>query len=620
MTTSYESESTESTLQEGMPSYNAQGIQVWDPAVGLYFKPGANKRESYGGIITAFQDIQVQNGLIPKSYPENFAGIISAIQDLTLSQSAPPVQAGPDPGNGQIIIDIDGKPEWDVSAPLPNGALWFDTRQGRLFVSLEDEWYQTNGADGLAIVTNSSISPEVLNPIPGQFWWDSANNNLFIFDGLFELPSGGGFTDDPLAGGRPIWKLVTDGLVEAFQTTLTLPLSSVGPKILANNEFTIVPDPDPATFRVQADYNVWLYDALTELDTFAANLNQVFMGEAYDGIPRAGSLWYDTSSLEMSIWYEDDDGGQWVPTTTAYSYDDDIATLQAKIATETTLRETALYDVNTRVESLQSKQRSTAAIESKLDAVIAQVNSIPAPVDVTPYATTASVTNSVSALTTQINAVSTSLSSLSQYATASELQQLETAVTQLPTTSAVAASIAAAQPNLSAYVTQADINTSISNITTDYLPTTGGTLSGAFVVNRTDMANPAFDFSAEKWYSYNTHKYRTNSTTANYASFGTNEKLWEYEWDFSSNEDFCWVYNDTNKVFSITKDGPACSQLYLADFQPNNNNGRVLTNTIDVKDRLVKYQSAFETMRQGVSNSTDFDTLKANLLTALASV
>ena len=406
MTTSYESESTESTLQEGMPSYNAQGMQVWDPAVGQYFKPGAVKRESYGGIIGALQDIQVQNGLIPKSYPENFAGIISAIQDLTLSQSAPPVHPGPDPGNGQIIIDIDGKPEWDVSAPLPDGSLWFDTRQGRLFVTIEDQWYQTNGADGLPIVTNSEVSPEVLNPIPGQFWWDSANNNLFIFDGLFELANGNGFTDDPLAGGRPIWKLITDGLLDAFQTTLTLPLGSVGPKILASNEFIIVPDPDPVTFKVQSDYNVWVYDALKELDTFASDLNQVFMGEAYDGTPRAGSLWYDTSSLEMSIWYEDDDGGQWVPTASAYSYDDDIATLQAKIATETTLRETALYDVYARVESLQSKQRSTAAIESKLDAVTAQVNSIPAPVDVTPYATTASVTSSVSALTTQINAVS----------------------------------------------------------------------------------------------------------------------------------------------------------------------------------------------------------------------
>ena len=601
-----------------MPSYNAEGQQVWDPAVGIYFKPGAVKRESFGGIIAAFQDLQVENGYIPKSYPENFAGIISAIQDLKLSSSQVPVIPGPNPGNGQIIIDSDGNPEWIDNVELQDGTLWFDTRQGRLFVLVEGEWTQTNGADGLAVVTENE-QPDIGNPVLGQFWWDAENNDLYIFDGTYSYP--GGLTQDPtLTDATPVWKLITDGLVDAFQTTLTLPLGSVGPKIVSGTLFEIIPDPDPTVVKVQADYNVWLYDALKELDTFASDLNQVFMGEAYDGTPRAGSLWYDTSSLEMSIWYEDEDGGQWVPTASAYSYDDDIATLQAKIATETTLRETALYDVYARVESLQSKQRSTAAIESKLDAVSAQVNSIPAPVDVTPYATTASVTSSVSALTTQINAVTTSLSSLSQYATASELQQLETAVGQLPTTSSVTASIAAAQPNLSSYVTQADINTSISNITTDYLPTTGGTLSGAFVVNKTDMAAPAFDFSAEKWYSYNTHKYRTNSITTDYATFGTNEKPWEYEWDFSSNEDFCWVYNDTNKVFSITKDGPACSQLYLADFQPNSNSGRVLTNTIDVKDRLVKYQSAFETMRQGVSNSTDFDSLKANLLTALASV
>ena len=601
-----------------MPSYNAEGQQVWDPSVGIYFKPGAVKRESFGGIIAAFQDLQVKSGYIAKSYPENFAGIISAIQDLQLSSSQVPVIPGPNPGNGQIIIDSNGNPEWIDNVELAEGTLWFDTRQGRLFVLIEGEWTQTNGADGLAVVTEDS-QPDIGNPVIGQFWWDASNNDLYIFDGTYSYS--GGLTQDPtLIGATPVWKLITDGLVDAFQTTLTLPLGNVGPRIASGLLFGIIPDPDPTVFKVQADYNVWIYDALAELDTFASDLNQVFMGVVYAGIPRPGSLWYDTSALEMSIWYEDDDGGQWVPTTTAYSYDDDIATLTAQITRETTLRETALYDVYTRVESLQSKQRSTAAIESKLDELRAQVTSIPAPVDVTPYATTASVTNSVNALTTQINAVSTSLSSLSQYATASELQQLETAVAQLPTTSSVTASIAAAQPNLSSYVTQADINTSISNITTDYLPTTGGTLSGAFVVNKTDMSAPAFDFSAEKWYSYNTHKYRTNSTAANYASFGTNEKLWEYEWDFSSNEDFCWVYNDTNKVFSITKDGPACSQLYLADFQPNDNNGRVLTNTIDVKDRLVKYQSAFETMRQGVSNSTDFDTLKANLLTALASV
>ena len=76
----------------------------------------------------------------------------------------------------------------------------------------------------------------------------------------------------------------------------------------------------------------------------------------------------------------------------------------------------------------------------------------------------------------------------------------------------------------------------------------------------------------------------------------------------------------TNKVFSITKDGPACSTLVLGDFGANGNNGRVIHNKIDVKERLNTYQAAFEQMRQGVSNATDFDSLKANILSALASV
>ena len=84
-------------------------------------------------------------------------------------------------------------------------------------------------------------------------------------------------------------------------------------------------------------------------------------------------------------------------------------------------------------------------------------------------------------------------------------------------------------------------------------------------------------------------------------------------------EDFCWKYNDT-KVFSISKEGPACSTLILGDFSANNSQGRVIRNKIDVKQRLTDYQFAFETMRQGVANATDFDSLKANILSALASV
>ena len=109
-------------------------------------------------------------------------------------------------------------------------------------------------------------------------------------------------------------------------------------------------------------------------------------------------------------------------------------------------------------------------------------------------------------------------------------------------------------------------------------------------------------------------------TTLNYSTFGTTEKFWEQAWNFSADEDFCWIYSDTNKVFSITKDGPACSQLYIGDFGDNDLNGRVIHNKIDVKERLNTYQTTFEQLRQSTANASTFDELKEAILTALANV
>ena len=425
----------------------------------------------------------------------------------------------------------------------------------------------------------------------------------------------------PKPGVEPVWKLITDGLADAFQTTRTLPLGAIGPRAGAPGlQFDYITEPEPTEMSVQSDYNVWIFDALKELDSA---INDIYVGDTYpaDKTPSVGDFWYDTESLELSIWYEDDDSGQWVPTSVAYTFDDQIAPLEAQIATETRLREIAVTDVYQRIENLRlGGIPDVDALEQKVAALEDHVNNHPVEVDLTGYATEAQVATSVADLQYEIAAVSNSIPSVAPYATNTALQQLQVVVGQLPTTASVAESIEAAQPDLSSFTTQAHIDSSISNITTEYLPRTGGTLSGSFIVEKVDLADPAFDFSNEKWYSYNTHKYRTNSTAPNFATFGTNEKPWEYAWDFSSNEDFCWVYGDSSKVFSITKDGPACSQLYIGDFNNNTSNGRSISNKIDVKDRLVKYQSAFETMRQGVANATDFDSLKANILSALASV
>ena len=619
MTTSYETDTaaTGSTT----PTYNAEGHQVWNPSVGIYHEPAKDQRESYGGIVGALQDLQVEASGKAKSYPNNFAGIIAAIQDLQIiSEGAPPVFPGPGPDGGQIIIDINGNPSWEIITPPRDGELWFDTRQGRLFIAIDEEWYQTNGADGIPIVTDNPTPPDVDHPIPGQFWWDSANNDLYIHDGLFRLPDGEFTEDGTLAGTDPVWKLITDGLADAFQTTRTLPLGSVGPKIQASNEPTIITKPDPTQFSVQSDYNVWLYGALLELDEYITNKGEVIVGVDPPAIPVPGQLWYDTESLELSIWYEDDDRGQWVPTSTSYMFDDEIATVNARIDDEQRTREQAIHALQLLVDSINGQDDAALQnVSDRITSLAATVASLPT-YDLTPYATVSTVTAQIDDLQADINSVAADLAALPAYANQGELDMV-TAQLATKASKAEVEAVEDAIPDVSGFVTAADITNAISNITTDFLPRTGGVLTGSFTLNKTDISLPGLDFSSSPISSRDAFKFQTMSPTGSYqAQFGTTTNFWEYAWQFDSNEDFCWIYNDSNKVFSITKDGPACSSLVLGDFTANNDNGRVLTNKIDVRERLNTYQAAFEQMRQGVSNATDFDSLKANILSALASV
>ena len=171
------------------------------------------------------------------------------------------------------------------------------------------------------------------------------------------------------------------------------------------------------------------------------------------------------------------------------------------------------------------------------------------------------------------------------------------------------------------YITEPYLDTALADLSSDYLTHTGGTLTGSLVINKVVSDAPALDFSSTPAAGKPAFKFQTVSAdSVTYSTFGTSDKFYEYAWNFEDKEDFCWVYADNNKVFSITKDGPACSQLYLADFGVNDLNGRVLHNKIDVRDRLTKYQETFKAIRQAVGSSTDYDSLKENLLTALVNV
>ena len=150
------------------PTYNAEGREVWKPQPGQFHQGGLRYVQSYGGIVSALQDIQVAKGMDTKAYPNNFAGIIAAIEDIEefLVEGNLPDIGAPPPG-WEIIINPDGSIDGQWQETPKDGTLWFDTRQGRMFIAIEGEFVQTNGADGISHV---GPNPPTNPPVIGQHW------------------------------------------------------------------------------------------------------------------------------------------------------------------------------------------------------------------------------------------------------------------------------------------------------------------------------------------------------------------------------------------------------------------------------------------------------------------
>ena len=77
----------------------------------------------------------------------------------------------------------------------------------------------------------------------------------------------------------------------------------------------------------------------------------------------------------MSIWYEDDDSGQWVPVSSAFTYDEDLDVIRRDLTTETRQRETAIQALYERLNNLDISsnnvitelQSSVAALNTEVD-------------------------------------------------------------------------------------------------------------------------------------------------------------------------------------------------------------------------------------------------------------
>lgn len=309
------------------PTYNANNQPIWKPQPGEYFPEGLQYSHSYGGVVSAIQDVLASQGATIKAYPKNFAGIISAIEDLIDIQGL------------ESLPDVDDTPEgWEIAAANwqdtpPDGSLWFDTRQGRLFIAIQNEFYQTNGADGVAHVgPDAPTNP----PVVGQTWLDTDTGILYVYIG---------------AG---VWQgIVSDGNITVNSDTLPLS-SSVNSFTNTYETHAPVALTVPNQVQTQTEYNDWTMGAVVTLDKAIAE-NSVYTGASSPTTNITnGTLWYDTVAEELFIY----DGSQWNGTSVTPAIETRLDPIEASITTETQLREQDVTNLETSVQNLTATESS----------------------------------------------------------------------------------------------------------------------------------------------------------------------------------------------------------------------------------------------------------------------
>ena len=584
------------------PTTNSDGKQVFKPETGVYFKPGLNDRDSYAGVIAALQDFEASKGRPTQSYPANFAGIISAIQNMTSAQFEPGSDAGQNPGGGTIDPETG---DWIQTNPPPEGTLWFDTRQGRLFVYVSGAWFQTNGGDGFALLTASGNAPTFPGgiPAPGQFWYDVLSGSLYIHDGQFIDPDGTIVPPDT-PGAAPLWRLINSVSSASFNTTTLVNSGS-----FTDTTYNFVVDLVAAGLVNQDEINQWLVAAVGDLDTELGQTDVIALTEP--GTPEEGELWFDVANQVLKVY----ESGAWKTCCTPPVTESDIEALNDAINSESANRLSSIATLQTTLtNSVSSNADAITAVEVDVAALETTVNGISA-----VYSTKAENADLQTNLEAQISNITVTPPDLTPYALAADLSSLQADVNNLPTQESLN-SVAANIPDVSNFVLQSHIDYTVNQELNSYMPLVGGTFTNGIAINRS--SGYAIDLGGSASYSQQALRFTSNNPVGtSHAVFGANDKYWELAWDLDTKEDFCVRTGaDHKKVFSVTEGGVAASTLFIGEFYDNSENGRRMHSVIDVKAAIQQLQadvavlsnlapSPTQFFANVPENTTDIDTL-----------
>ena len=601
----------------------------------------ANSNSNYQGIIDAFNTLRASQGDARKYYPPNYQGIIRAILDL---QKWGQAGDGDYPPGWEIIEDENGTiigGQWNP--PPSDGTLWFDTRQGRLFVWIQDGFYQTNGGDGLPYVGISPPNEE----ITGHLWYNTDNKSLYLWDG-------------------DSWVIVS---TDAIDTSTLILADGTTSEFKMNRPFLPVTD----GLATQQDYNKYLYNALEKLEAGIEGIEPtlpLYMNSVPPQNPDEGDFWYDTLNIQLLVSYDD----QWVPTALPLTAQTDFQLLTQQVTHLSAKQVADVAGLKTRLDQYSALPHNTYQLFTDDNSLIGkpaatgiylrdqkgveEVVRLTGDHGVDVTSTDGEITFSAQGLATQINTIvnnyahSSDLNTLIakdsnlqhqidelkavDHPTMTMINDLNIALSTVPTLAEVGSKLTAANAKLAGTM-DANHNT-IQNVPTPseltdvankgyvdaqrhYIETKFVKKDGAkfqqLIIEKYDLNKAAIDFSGSTFYSSPALKFKTNG--GDYVTFGTTDNTYEYAWQFTGNEEFSYIYN-AQKQIAINKDGLTARKLFLGDIGQTNQNGSVISNKIDVGERIAQYKTALTGIRVALNASTTFDEFKAQVLPALSGI
>ena len=546
-----------------------------------------NNSAAFSGIVGAFNTLRAANNAAAKEYPASFEGIRDAVYDLKKEWGSIGIGDYP-PG---WILEYDGSGaiiggSWDVTPD--DGDLWFDQNQGRMMVWLGGAFYQTNGADLLTVVSDTAP----LDEVTGGLWYQPSTSSMFLWNGS-------------------AWVIVATNANTTY-TTGNMPISTSTQSNLAtiSSSLTHV-TAYPSGTTNQSTLNNWVGTSVGQLDSALTTTNTnkptLFEGTTTPTGAVSGDLWYDGSLLKIYS------NSAWESVVDFTDNATNVTALAASVTTQDTANSTRFTAVEASVAAIDLTPYATSSAMTSADTTLqTNINTLTTNVgDLTRFATATSVTSSVNGLDTRVTTLENATIDFSPYSTVTALNTAVASLqTQLTTNATTAtsyvdtevATVQALIPDISGKVDTTTFSAYQTTVSSSFLPTTGGTLTGNLAMNKSDTAIPSFDFSGDANYARQIFKTKAYASTTAYSTFGTNTNHWEYAWEFGDNEDFCWKHGTQGKQFSITKEGATAKNLFIADFQTNTTNGRNVTNVIDVKTKLTSLDTDLNTAQQDIQN------------------